>query len=264
MKGELAREPLGAGDRRGRPCADPGVALEVLGDRGLLEEQEPVGLQHACDLERGRRVVNGVAVIHDVDVVAEREAQLLVLLVDRAQLRTRDARTGRDPRGDVGLHAVEALGDPPLRVPDPFLRRRPVEVRVHRHACLARTAQQCAHGDAEQLSLEVPERLVDPADGAGEHDAAGPVAGAAVRIQVEVDLLDLERIAPDDVFPEVPDHLRDHGFLATVGGFANATDALVGEDPDVGPLATVVGLHELDGHVGDLHRVALRGRSAQS
>ena len=198
-----------------------------------------------------------MGVVHDVDVVAERSPQRVVLLVDLAQLAAADAGPGGDPRGHVRLDAVEALRDAALGVLDPRLHGVAVEVRVDRDPRLARPAQEGADGNAEQLALEVPERLVDAADGAREHDAARAIAGPAVRIEVEIDLLDLERVASDDAILQCPDHLGDDELLVAVRRLADAPHALVREHADVRPLAPVVGLHELHGDVGDLHRALL-------
>ena len=85
-------------------------------------------------------------------------------------------------------------------------------------------AEKLVDRDPERLALDVPQRRLDAADGAGEHRAAG-IEGAAIHLLIVA--LDGEGVLPDDVAGKLPDGLLDGPRSPLQGGFAQAVDAAV-------------------------------------
>ena len=100
-------------------------------------------------------------------------------------------------------------------------------VSIDPNAVARGSAQQFVNGDAERLALDIPERLVDPAESAGEDRAAAiesmPVNGLPV-------FGDRARIFADQVRLDFLDGFGARQRAAFGDGFAQADDAGVGVD----------------------------------
>ena len=106
------------------------------------------------------------------------------------------------------------------------------DAAVDPHPLADRTAEQLVHGHAAHLAGNVPERLVDPGDGAREHRAAAVEAALGQHLPV---VLDRQRILADQQRSEFLDSGTHGGRLALDHRLAPADDALVGLDPQEQP-----------------------------
>jgi len=198
----------------------------------------------------------GVGIVHDLDVITYGLAQRGIALVDVAQLFMGDFGTSCLEDGYAGFERVETLRQNALGVVYHSRDVPAAEMGVDRYLGAARAAQERADRGVEGLAFQVPQGLVDAADGAGEHHATGAVAGGAAGVEIEVNALDVEGVPADDVLLEVGDHGRD-GLLVGVGGFADATEAFVGVHVYMGPFAAAVRLDQFDGDLCDFHAALL-------
>jgi hypothetical protein len=167
-----------------------------------------------------------VQVDAEVGRVADRLPQRLQV-ADEARGRRRRVQEVDGP-GDGRLdQRVPGLdgGVGPLGVARP--PGRTAGVAVQPHAVPARPAEQFVHGYAVPASAQVPQRLVEPGDGAAEH---GPAAVEAAAGQLLPERGDRQRVLAD----EVAGQLADRGGRGTGPVFerrvAPAGDALVGAD----------------------------------
>ena len=135
----------------------------------------------------------------DVDIVARRSCRSSANLLDGVLHlgRRLDVARRRGRFAGPGLERGEAL-----RFMSALHLLRRARVRVDADPVARRPAEQFVHGHAERLALDVPQRLVDAAQRAGENRAAAiervpvdrlPVMHHGARIladQVRLDLFD--------------------------------------------------------------------------
>ena len=94
-------------------------------------------------------------------------------------------------------------------------------VRVYVDPVEHPAAEKFVDRDAERLALDVPQRLLDPADG-GEHDRTAALSPERVVIHLGPDFLDTERIAADEhALAQILDHARRRGAAEPVGDAAS-------------------------------------------
>jgi len=101
-------------------------------------------------------------------------------------------------------------------------------VRVGRQALVDASAEQVVGRAAQRLADDVPERLLDRADGAVQ---VGAATRELVAEHLLPDLLDLEgRLPDDDAMRQHLDARRHHLRLELAGPLADARDPVVGVD----------------------------------
>jgi hypothetical protein len=164
-----------------------------------------------------------VEVQRHVALIAQRLARLAGALD-----RPTDLRPGVDqPQRARGVHLHR-------REPGRSLRGRllphlggivAADPGVHADAVAHRPAQQLVHGRAADLARDVPQRLVDAGQGAGEHGAAAVEAALGQHLPV---ILDAQGIGPDQQVGELVHRGADRVGAALHHGLAPADDALVG------------------------------------
>ena len=105
-------------------------------------------------------------------------------------------------------------------------------------------AQELPHRNLEMLATQVPQGLVDGADGARDRHPAetqGPVERQPV-------VLDVDRVLALQEWLERPDDLGDGGRPAEEGRLAHPRRAVLGRDPDIAGRSRGNGLHGCDAH----------------
>src|SRR5262249_47617733 len=140
--------------------------------------------------------------------------------------------------------------DQPLRALGESLRRRTASALVDAHLVAALAALQHVNRKPRGLACDIPQRMLDAADG-GIDDRAAREAGEVVHGGPQV--LDIAWILADQPRFEIFDS-GDRRFVRADGiGFAPAGDALVGQNLDEAEIAAFdVDEERLD--VGDLER----------
>src|SRR5690606_6742528 len=149
-----------------RRARDLGHGVDVLALDRLFDEHRLVRLARLDEHLRGLRLDRPMAVDADVDIGPARLAQLRETLGGRFYPRgiLDDAR--RLLLRQAGLERAEAL-----RVTRAELIGSP-RMRVDPHAPSRRTAEELVDRDAERLALDVPERLLNATESAGENRPA--------------------------------------------------------------------------------------------
>ena len=104
--------------------------------------------------------------------------------------------------------------------------------------------EQLPNRNLEMLSLEIPERLVERTDRAGDRHAAE----AERSVQREPVMLEVEGIAATEIGLERPHDLGDRRRPAEVGRLAHPGRAVRGGDAHVAGAACGNGLHGFDAH----------------
>ena len=105
----------------------------------------------------------------------------------------------------------------------------PAQVDVDADAVARRPAEQRRDRHAERLALQIPQRDVDPGDGAHDHLAVRPERAAH---HLAPPVLDLARVLPDEQLGEVVEHAEHRAPLPGQARLADAREALVGADED--------------------------------
>jgi hypothetical protein len=163
-------QPLPRRDRDAGGVDDPLDHVRVLGHDRLFEEEGMQRFEQRRESARRRDRESSVQVDRHVAVGAEHLAGAGDPGDDAIQLGGR-AVAAHPPRR-VHLHRGEAHGELVGDVIGDLVRVVAADPAVGADALTHRAAQQVVHGHAEALSLDVPQRLVDAGDGAGEHRAA--------------------------------------------------------------------------------------------
>ena len=149
-----------------------------------------------------------------------------------------------------GLEDVFLQGGLPLGedVADPGVETDPVPYTP---------SQQLVYGQAGCLAFEVPKRLIDPAHGAGVHDAHSPPEMAEAQ---GPDASDFQGVHPQEARAEFRLDLGLDGELAVLGGrLSDSGETLIGADLDEDPVPArspavrVWDLHHVCDDVCDFH-----------
>jgi hypothetical protein len=193
-------QSLAERDRRRAVVGDLLERFRMLGQHRLLDEHQPERLELLRDHLGHRPVHATVEIDADAEVLSHRLADRLHARQHRVDLRVRvdDLHL----LGGVHLHRRESA-----RAAVPRHRRRvgrPVaaDPRVDADAIAQLATQQRVHGNAERLALDVPQRLIDPGEGAHVH-AAAAVESAAVQHRPVI--LDQRRILADQIVGQLLD-----------------------------------------------------------
>jgi hypothetical protein len=131
----------------------------------------------------------------------------------------------RGQRGEA--QRGESLLPPAERILCQLLRGAPCQVAVDAHAPARGTAEEVVNGNAEPLSLQIPQRDVDPGDGAHDHLSGRPERASD---HLAPPVLDFCRVLPYEQLAEV---VEDAQYAAPAPGQARLADArqpLVGAD----------------------------------
>ena len=139
---------------------------------------------------------------------------------------------GASSAGGVHLHGGEARLHLLLGGSATSLGAVAADPGVHPDAVAHRAAEQLVHRGAAGLAGDVPQRLVDAGDGAGEDRAAAVEAALGEHLPV---VLDAQRVPADEEVGQFVDG-GAHGVGAALDhGLAPAGDALVGGDAQEQP-----------------------------
>jgi hypothetical protein len=216
-------EPFAGGQRNGAGLRQQSEIGRVLGQDGLLHEQRQVRLEQRQQAPGHRGGGPAVQVDHHVVVQPDRLAYgghpLDDLVGPRRRLdRPELGRPVHLDRGEAGLDLRPGqLGDV----------GRPVaaDPRVHPDPVAHRAAEQGVHRPAVRLAGDVPQRLVDAGDRAGQDRAAAVEAALGEHLPV---VLDAQRVSADEMVAELGDR-GPYGFRPALHHrLAPAGDALVG------------------------------------
>ena len=214
--------------------ADEAEALLVFGTQAVLEKKEVIRLEVAGEARGLDRVEFFVAVVQQLDLLAELRSQMLEEAGHRAEIRggledfrlrqrrhVGDAarrclgrlrarcpvRSLESGNRHLGANAFEAALD---RVTSAVFHLREIasaRVRVSQSADPGASAEQLVDGHAGALALDVPEREVHSRERGHLHRTSAPVRAA---VEILPGVLDALRVAADeqrrDVLLEV---LRD-------------------------------------------------------
>ena len=112
-----------------------------------------------------------------------------------------------------------------------------------------RVAEQLPDRLADRLPENIPKRNLDRADGGVQYRPAAPAGPAKHGLPVH---LDLGGIAAHQIAFVLENRLLDGGRLAGDGTFAEARDALVGEDLDEHIVLRAAGVDDKRLQAGDL------------
>ena len=132
-------------------------------------------------------------------------------------------RMGRHLQGGVTVLVYKLAG-----MGGDGLRRGAAATLVDADAVAALAAEQPVHRHPGRLARDVPERVLDPADGRVDDRAARK---ARVRVEVVPDTVDIAGIASGDPTLEVADGRRDRLVRPDRIGFTQADQSLIGVDP---------------------------------
>ena len=179
----------------GRKClprnalTDPEVTVHVLGDQVVLKPLDPVRAQGFAEPHSVFGVQRHPGVDRDLDIVADlltRRRDQLLAAPDAVEPVLR-------PGAQEQLHRLE----PQFQEPVDAVRGPVRDVRVAGVAedlLLLRTAKQLVNGTPQDLALQIPQRVVDCADGEACQSSAAVRGGGSLH--------------------QVPEPLRGHAVLA--------------------------------------------------
>jgi hypothetical protein len=240
-------QPLTGRDRDRRRRHQPRERVAVLRHERLLDEQRRQRLELGEETAGHRRGHAAVEVEGDVAVVAQ---------------RVPDACDPGDGRGHLRLRLEEAEGPGGVhldrREPRLHLRERVLgrlhgivaaDPSVDPHAVAHVPAEQRVHRDAAGLAGDVPQRLVDPRDGAREDRPASVEAALRQRLP---QVLDPQRVRPDHDVGQLVDRGAHRLGPPLDDGLSPSDDALVGLHAQEQPARD----DEERLHAGDAHRTS--------
>src|SRR5919202_2093611 len=237
----LIDEQLAHGDRHRRLLAQDAEVLDVFRRERVLQEEQPVRLEVARQLDRLDRRHKLVHVVQQLDLLAEPTAQVLeqarhdeavrtglprlLLGPQVGRLATGGRQDGRAVRrvarhGDLAADVAIALLDEAPGLVFHLGEVAPVRMRVQRRRFAALAAHELIDGHAGPFALDVPQRLVDAGQRVVQHRTAAPV-GADVGGLIHI--LDVVHAAAEEERPEILLDGGDHGQRALrEGGAAEA------------------------------------------
>jgi hypothetical protein len=238
-----AVEQLAHRNRRRALLPDDAEPLDVFRRKRVFQKEQPEPLALLAkphSLDRRNPLVH---VMQQLDLFAQllprrlqqlqRAPQIILRLEHRSVVqllhlhRPRARAVARLPR-HAHLHpdVAEALRHQLARVVDHFRNLAPAGVRVTVGRLAALAAEQLIHGHPRHPSLDVPQRLVHPADGVVQNRPVAPVRGVVHRLPQVVDAVSgLAR----QKRPQVPLHRRRHqlGALRVCGAAVPVEPVLV-------------------------------------
>src|SRR5439155_25305867 len=134
-------------------------------------------------------------------------------------------------------------------------------VGVHTYPLAARSAEQVDHRHAEPLAGEIPERLLDPADGTEEVERAA--LGGEVVIRPVREVADVAGVTPDEIPRELSHERGDRVIAVRLRvALAPAVQAIRRLDLHEEPVLAVAGIDDERGDGGDLYaRLSSRVRA---
>ncbi len=160
-------------------------------------------------------------------------------------------------RGEAPGHRRLGLGRVGVRRPG----ARVPAVGVDADSLAARPAEELHHGHAQALAGQVPQGLLDAADGAPE--VHGSALGREIVVGPVSEVADVAGVAADEVPAELP-HVRGDRLVA-IGlgvGLAPAVQAIGGLDFDEEPVFPVSRVDDERGDRRDFHELTSRSRRA--
>src|SRR5713101_1242437 len=198
--------------------------------------------EHAAELNGSRGCAARVQVNHNVHAVAAGLAhgfhaarRMLQGGGTLDQLRNRDGHGfhGCETRGDTLLHTrAEFIG---LRRFVHAFQTAAAQVVIKTKSVAYRSAQKLAHRLAQFFTFDIPERLIDAADGGHIRDTAAP---EVLPVHGLPEVLDAPRVLPDYQHGNVLNCAHDALGFPFERGFTPADQVrLIGFDPYEDPVA---------------------------
>ncbi len=192
----------------------------------FLDEHRLVGLERFDQQLRRGRANGAVKVDRNIDVVAHGVAQLGELLGRVLHRRRRFDVTGGPFFRRTRLERRESFGDSGLQ------RVHAIAVRIDADAFARRPAKQLVDRNAEGFAFDVPQRLIDAAEGTGQNRPAAIERVFVNRLPV---MHHAARIFADEIRLDFLDSLRTGQRAAFGDGLAQSDNARIGVDLEEQP-----------------------------